>query len=111
MSEVYPFYYLNTALTSMLWLVQATVFALCMERDWDQWKIGCDMTLYMFLLLTLWCLLIVAFVGTIALDEDLRLGKVMYIITYSIFIFYSLINYFIYSIKCKNIYLQQYIIS
>ncbi|KAB1206971.1 hypothetical protein CJ030_MR7G008113 [Morella rubra] len=40
MSETYPCHYSSTALMCMMGAIQAAVFALCMERDWSQWKLG-----------------------------------------------------------------------
>ena len=45
MSERYPSYYSSTALMSIMGTVQAFVFALCMERDWSQWKLGWNIRL------------------------------------------------------------------
>lgn len=45
MSERYPSYYSGTALMSIMGTIQAVVFAICMERDWSQWKLGSNIRL------------------------------------------------------------------
>ncbi|KAM4098166.1 hypothetical protein ACJW30_07G056300 [Castanea mollissima] len=45
MSERYPSYYSGTALMSIMGTIQAVGFALCMERDWSQWKLGWNIRL------------------------------------------------------------------
>lgn len=45
MSERYPSHYSGTALMSIMGTIQAVVFALCMERDWSQWKLGWNIRL------------------------------------------------------------------
>ncbi|KAL4302032.1 hypothetical protein GQ457_10G021950 [Hibiscus cannabinus] len=42
MSEKYPCYYSSTALTCLFGAVQSVVYALCVERDTSQWKLGWD---------------------------------------------------------------------
>lgn len=40
MSEEYPCYYSSTALMNLMAAIQTTIFALCVEKDWSQWKLG-----------------------------------------------------------------------
>ncbi|XP_010531902.1 PREDICTED: WAT1-related protein At1g68170-like [Tarenaya hassleriana] len=104
MSEKYPCYYSSTALMSIMGLIQAVLFALCVERDWSQWKLGWNIRLWTVafsgimgsgLMVTLmsWCvrlrgplfvsvfnpllLVLVAIAGALFLDEKLYLGSVL----------------------------------
>ncbi|KAF3435000.1 hypothetical protein FNV43_RR22087 [Rhamnella rubrinervis] len=104
MSERYPCHYSSTALMSMMGSIQAIVFALCMERDWKQWKLGWNIRLLTVaysgivgfgLMVTLisWCvhmrgplfvsvfnplmLVLVAIAGSLVLNEKLHLGSVL----------------------------------
>lgn len=45
MSKEYPSRYSSTALMSTAGAVQATVYGLCVERDWSQWKLGWNIRL------------------------------------------------------------------
>ncbi|KAK8699920.1 hypothetical protein V6N13_018328 [Hibiscus sabdariffa] len=45
MSEKYPCYYSSTALTCTMAAIQTTVLALCLEKDWSQWKLGWNIRL------------------------------------------------------------------
>lgn len=45
MGEIYPCYYSSTALMSLMGSVLSAVFALCLERDWSQWKLGWNVRL------------------------------------------------------------------
>ncbi|MBA0581150.1 hypothetical protein Gorai_023336 [Gossypium raimondii] len=45
MSENYPCYYSSTALICIIGTIQAVVFALCMEKDMSQWKLGWNIRL------------------------------------------------------------------
>lgn len=45
MSESYPCQYSSTALLSLMAALQATVFALCTEKDWSQWRLSPDIRL------------------------------------------------------------------
>ena len=45
MSKAYPCHYSSTALMAMMGSVQATVFALCSQRDWEEWKLGWNIRL------------------------------------------------------------------
>ena len=46
MSEAYPCQYSSTTLMCVMGSIQAIAFALCMDRDWNQWKLGWDMRLF-----------------------------------------------------------------
>lgn len=45
MMRNYPCPYSSTAIMITFGAIQATVFALCMEKDWSQWKLGWDIRL------------------------------------------------------------------
>ncbi|KAJ8453244.1 hypothetical protein Cgig2_008128 [Carnegiea gigantea] len=45
MTKNYPCYYSSTALMSLMGTLQSVVFALCVERDWAQWKLGWNIRL------------------------------------------------------------------
>lgn len=45
LSEKYPCQYSSTAMTCVFASIQATIFAMCMERDWSLWKLGWDIRL------------------------------------------------------------------
>lgn len=45
MSVEYPSPMSSTALMSTMGAIQATAFALCVERDWNEWKLGWDVRL------------------------------------------------------------------
>lgn len=45
MSEEYPCQFSSTALMCVMGAIQAVVFALCMEKDWSQWKLGWNIRL------------------------------------------------------------------
>ncbi|KAK2664067.1 hypothetical protein Ddye_002641 [Dipteronia dyeriana] len=104
MSERYPCQYSSTALMCLMGSIQATVYALCMEKDRDQWKLGWNIRLLTVafsgigasgLMVTLisWCvrmrgplfvsvfnplmLVVVAFAGSFLLDEKLHLGSIL----------------------------------
>ncbi|KAI3930195.1 hypothetical protein MKW92_011767 [Papaver armeniacum] len=104
MSQKYPCQYSCTALVLSMAAIQAVVFALCTERDWSQWRLGCNIRLYTALYagivhsgvtttLIAWCvnvrgplfvsifnpvgLVLVAFAATILLNEKLHLGTVI----------------------------------
>ncbi|KAE9446934.1 hypothetical protein C3L33_21180, partial [Rhododendron williamsianum] len=94
-----------TAIMITFGAIQATVFALCMERDWSQWELGWDIKLLtvsytgivasgaMFTFMA-WCvqmrgplfvsvfnplmLVLVALAGSLVLDEKLHLGTMNY---------------------------------
>ncbi|KAK0589949.1 hypothetical protein LWI29_020497 [Acer saccharum] len=104
MSERYPCQYSSTALMCLMGSIQATVYALCIEKDRDQWKLGWNIRLLTVvyagvgasgLMVTLisWCvrkrgplfvsvfnplmLVVVAFIGSFLLDEKLHLGSIL----------------------------------
>ncbi|XP_020270651.1 WAT1-related protein At1g09380-like [Asparagus officinalis] len=104
MSQAYPCHYSNTALMCLMAAVQANVYALCMDRHWDHWRLGFDVRLLTVvyvgvvasaLILTVlsWCikqkgplyasvfnplmLVIVAFLGSLLLDEKLHVGSII----------------------------------
>ncbi|KAH7575651.1 hypothetical protein JRO89_XS02G0179600 [Xanthoceras sorbifolium] len=104
MSEKYPCQYSSTALMCLMGSIQASVYALCMEKDRDQWKLGWNIRLSTVaysgivasgLMVTLisWCvrmrgplfasvfnplmLVVVALAGSFLLDEKLHLGSIL----------------------------------
>lgn len=46
MTKKYPCQYSSTALMSVMASIQSVAFALCKERDWNQWKLGWDIKLF-----------------------------------------------------------------
>lgn len=40
MSKEYQGHYSSSALMNLMAATQATIFALCMEKDWSQWRLG-----------------------------------------------------------------------
>jgi len=40
MNKEYPSHFSSSALMSLMGAIQATVFALCVEKDWSQWRLG-----------------------------------------------------------------------
>ncbi|XP_059654739.1 WAT1-related protein At1g68170-like [Cornus florida] len=104
MVQKYPCHYSSTALISVMGAIQATIFALCVEKDWTQWKLGWNirlMTIFysgivatgLTITLTAWCvrmrgplfasvfsplmLVLVAIACSLLLDEKLHLGSVL----------------------------------
>ncbi|XP_050209813.1 WAT1-related protein At1g68170-like [Mercurialis annua] len=104
MSAKYPNPYSSTALMCLMASVQAVVYALCMEKDWSQWRLGWNIRLLtaayagvvvagMMISLVIWCmrmrgplfvsvfnplmLLCTAVAGSILLDEPLHLGSIL----------------------------------
>ncbi|KAL4302193.1 hypothetical protein GQ457_10G023460 [Hibiscus cannabinus] len=104
MSEKYPCYYSSTALTCLFGAVQSVVYALCVERDTSQWKLGWDIRFLtvaysgvfgMGLTFSMmsWCLrikgplytsvfnplvlVLVAIAGSLFLEEKLYLGTII----------------------------------
>ncbi|KAL4318340.1 hypothetical protein GQ457_18G019190 [Hibiscus cannabinus] len=104
MSEKYPCYYSSTALICVIGTVQTVVFALCMERDMSQWRLGWDIRLLtvafsgifgfgLTFSLISWCvrmrgplytsifsplvLILVAIAGSLFLEEKLYLGSIL----------------------------------
>lgn len=45
MSEEYLCQYSSTALMCVMGAIQAVIFALCMEKDWSQWKLAWNIRL------------------------------------------------------------------
>ncbi|OIW03834.1 hypothetical protein TanjilG_30110 [Lupinus angustifolius] len=45
MSEKFPWHYTSAALMSVMASIQSVIFALCMERDLNQWKLGWNIRL------------------------------------------------------------------
>ncbi|KAJ0053591.1 hypothetical protein Pint_03059 [Pistacia integerrima] len=104
MSEKYPCQYSSTALMCVMGAIQSAFFALCKEKDWSQWKLGWDFKLFtvaysgivasgLMVTLVFWCvrmrgplfasifnplmLVVVAFIGSLILDEKLHLGSIL----------------------------------
>ncbi|XP_020221672.1 WAT1-related protein At1g25270 [Cajanus cajan] len=104
MSERYPCIYSSTALMSLWGAIQSTVFALCLERDWSQWRLGWNIRLFtaaysgvvvsgVMVVVISWCikmrgplfasvfnplmLVMVALAGTTMLNEKLHLGSII----------------------------------
>ncbi|KAF7128072.1 hypothetical protein RHSIM_Rhsim11G0133100 [Rhododendron simsii] len=104
MMRNYPWPYSSTAIMITFGAIQATVFALCMEKDWSQWELGWDFKLLTVsytgivasgatFTLMAWCvqmrgplfvsvfnplmLVLVALAGSLVLDEKLHLGTVL----------------------------------
>ncbi|KAJ1419927.1 WAT1-related protein [Sesbania bispinosa] len=85
MSKEYPNHHSSTALMSFMGAIQATVFALCVEKDWSQWRLGWSIRLltaamrgplYASVFNPL-MLVLVAIAGSLMLDENLYLGSVI----------------------------------
>ncbi|KAE8690702.1 WAT1-related protein [Hibiscus syriacus] len=104
MGEKYPYYYSSTALISLIGTVQAVAFALCVERDMSQWRLGWNIRLLtvayagvfgmgLTFWLIAWCvgikgplytsifspltLVLVAIAGSLFLQEKLYLGSIV----------------------------------
>ncbi|XVE85047.1 hypothetical protein DITRI_Ditri17bG0061100 [Diplodiscus trichospermus] len=104
MSPRYPCPYSSTALMSLMASIQAVVYALCMEKDWGQWKLGWNIRLLtaaylgivvvgMMVTLVIWCvrlrgplfvsifnplfLVFTALAGSMLLNETLHLGSIL----------------------------------
>ncbi|XP_028801002.1 WAT1-related protein At1g68170-like [Neltuma alba] len=104
MSESYPCHYSSTALMSLIGSIISVGFALCLERDWSQWKLGWNVRLLTaaysgivvsgaMVVVMAWCvhmrgplyvsafnpllLVFVALAGCFMLDEKLHLGSVI----------------------------------
>ncbi|XP_027338078.1 WAT1-related protein At1g25270-like [Abrus precatorius] len=104
MSKEYPCHYSSTALMSTMGAIQATVFGVCVERDWSQWKLGWNIRLLavaysgivasgLVVIITAWCiqmrgplfasvfnplmLVLVAISGSLMLDEKLYIGSLL----------------------------------
>ncbi|KAF8019988.1 hypothetical protein BT93_G0623 [Corymbia citriodora subsp. variegata] len=103
-SEGFPCHYTSTALMTFMASIQAVVYALCRERDWNQWKLGWNVRLLtvsysgivasgLCYALIAWCvrmrgpvfvsvfnplmLVTVALAGSMVLDEKLHLGSIL----------------------------------
>ncbi|KAK4271091.1 hypothetical protein QN277_019832 [Acacia crassicarpa] len=104
MNEKYKSHYTSTFLMSVMSSVISIAFALCFERDWSQWKLGWNIRLLtvayagmvpsgLTVVMIAWCLhkrgplfvsifsplllVILAFVGSLFLDEMLHLGSLI----------------------------------
>ncbi|KAF3434978.1 hypothetical protein FNV43_RR22065 [Rhamnella rubrinervis] len=104
MSKRYPFYYSSTALMCIVGLIQSLAFALCMERDWNKWKLGWNIRLLtvtfsgivtsgVVTTMIAWCvhkrgplfvaifnplgLVMVGIAGSLFLEEKLHLGSLI----------------------------------
>ncbi|EEF31412.1 WAT1-related protein At1g68170 [Ricinus communis] len=104
MSERYPCPYSSTALMSFMASIQAVVYALCVEKDFEQWKLGWNIRLLtaayagiavagIMVTLVIWCvrlkgplfvsifspllLICTAIAGSILLNETLHLGSIL----------------------------------
>ncbi|EEF34430.1 conserved hypothetical protein [Ricinus communis] len=102
MSKIYPCHYSNAALMSIMGSTQCVIVALCMERNWTQWKLGWNVRLLtvfysgivtsgLVVTLIAWCvcmrgpvfvasfnplsLVLVAIAGSLMLDEKLHQGR------------------------------------
>ncbi|XP_061338503.1 WAT1-related protein At1g25270-like [Gastrolobium bilobum] len=101
-NEGYPCRYASIALMSTIGAIQSIIFGLCVERDWNQWKMGWDVRLLtaaysgimasgIMIIVIAWCihvrgplfassfnplmLVLVAIVASLTLDEKLYLGS------------------------------------
>ncbi|KAK7302477.1 hypothetical protein RJT34_13367 [Clitoria ternatea] len=104
MSKEYTGHHSSTALMSLMGAIQATIFALCVEKDWSQWRLGWSIRLLtaaysgivasgVMVVVIAWCvrkrgplyasifnplmLVLVAIAGSLMLDENLYLGSVI----------------------------------
>ncbi|TKY71294.1 WAT1-related protein [Spatholobus suberectus] len=104
MSKEFPSHHTSAALMSSMGAIQATVFALCVEKDWSQWRLGWSIRLLtaaysgivasgIMVVVIAWCvrtrgplyasvfnplmLVLVAIAGSLMLDENLYLGSVI----------------------------------
>ncbi|KAJ4715430.1 WAT1-related protein [Melia azedarach] len=104
MGEKYPCKYSSTALMCITAAVQATVYAICVERDWSSWKLGWNIRLLsvvytgtlasgLMVAVMAWylrtmgplyvsnfsplALVFVALFGSLFLDEKLNLGSII----------------------------------
>ncbi|XP_040874415.1 WAT1-related protein At1g68170-like [Glycine max] len=102
MSKEYPRPHSCTTLMTSMGAMQATIFALCIEKDWSQWKLGWNIRLLtsafsgivvsgLVVIVTAWCvrlrgplyalvfsllsLVIVAIFASLMLDENLYVGR------------------------------------
>ncbi|XP_058752266.1 WAT1-related protein At1g25270-like [Vicia villosa] len=104
MSKEYQGHFSSSALMNLMGATQATIFALCMEKDWSQWRLGWSIRLLtavysgvvvsgLMIVIIAWCvgmrgplyasifnplmLVLVAIAGSLMLDENLYLGSVI----------------------------------
>ncbi|KAI4299040.1 hypothetical protein L6164_032536 [Bauhinia variegata] len=104
MSENYPCYYSSTALMCVNGAIVAIVYALCLEKDWNQWRLGWNIRLLtvaysgvvasgIVVVVIAWCihmrgplfvsvfspllLVTVAIACSLLLDEKLHLGSII----------------------------------
>ncbi|CAM0901541.1 unnamed protein product [Alopecurus aequalis] len=104
LSREYPFHYSTTALMCVMSALQSALFALCFDRDVQQWKLGADIRLLavvytgvlasgVMLVVLSWCvkrrgplfasvfnpmmLVVVAVLSSLLLGEELHLGSVL----------------------------------
>lgn len=104
MGEDCPSYLSSAALMSIMGAIQATLFALCVDRDWDKWKLGWNVRLLtvsyagivtsgLVVMIIAWCvkmrgplftsvfqplmLVVVAIAASLTLNEKLYLGSVL----------------------------------
>ncbi|CAK9329356.1 unnamed protein product [Citrullus colocynthis] len=106
MTKIYPCQYSSTAVTCIMGAVQGVAISICVERDWNQWKLGWNIRLLTVafavqgivgsgavVTVMAWCvrmrgplyvsifsplmLLLVAIAGSLCLDEKLHLGSVV----------------------------------
>ncbi|KAL6272687.1 hypothetical protein ACE6H2_023379 [Prunus campanulata] len=88
----FPYPYSSTALTSLMASIQSVIFALCVPRDWKQWKLGILISGLALTLMT-WgvkkegalfasvfqpvLLVMVALAGSFLLDEKFNMGSIL----------------------------------
>ncbi|XP_019424905.1 PREDICTED: WAT1-related protein At1g25270-like [Lupinus angustifolius] len=104
MSKEYSSHYSSTALMITAGAIQATIYGLCVERDWSQWKLGWNIRLLtvaysgivgsgLVFIVIAWCihmrgplfasvfnplmLVLVAVAASLMLNENLYLGSVV----------------------------------
>ncbi|XP_061340827.1 WAT1-related protein At1g25270-like [Gastrolobium bilobum] len=104
MSKEFPSHLSSTALMNLMGAIQSTVFALCVEKDWSQWRLGWNIRLLtaafsgilasgIMVIAIAWCvrmrgplyasvfnplvLVLVAIAGSLMLDENLYIGSVI----------------------------------
>ncbi|XP_061340805.1 WAT1-related protein At1g25270-like [Gastrolobium bilobum] len=104
MSKEFPSHLSSTALMNLTGAIQSTVFALCVEKDWSQWRLGWNIRLLtaafsgivasgIMVIVIAWCvrmrgplyasvfnplvLVLVAVAGPLMLDENLYIGSVI----------------------------------
>ncbi|KAJ9160031.1 hypothetical protein P3X46_025472 [Hevea brasiliensis] len=104
MSARYPYPYSSTALMSLMASIQATIYAICMEKNWSAWKLGWNIRLLtaayagmvvagLMITLVIWCvrkrgplfvsifnplmLVCTAFAGSLLLNESLHVGSIL----------------------------------